>query len=204
MEARVTKMVKDAGANYIVRRSEDSCIQHNLFILKIHRFPSCTFVGSSNVSGVYLDKYTFMYVVHHALKLKAAGNLEGGETADFFLKKTTHTQMEFAGEEMTYGMLIREVIAPFLAMFFFFIRLSFSPCWNNHGRNSNIPVLVSILIYDHINNRDIVFLLRTSWNTLWFIFAAFDREKPSKKIFQIMGKTYSWFLNCFHSSVLDF
>lgn len=64
--------------------------------------------NDSSISGIYLDKYTFMHVVIHALELKHAGDKGGMETAEFFLKKTTRTRIEYTGEEMSYGMLIRD------------------------------------------------------------------------------------------------
>ena len=57
--------------------------------------------------GIFLDKYTFMYVVQHAIELQKKNEPGAKETADFFLKKTVKTRLSYTGEEMSYGMWLQ-------------------------------------------------------------------------------------------------
>ena len=61
-------------------------------------------LSKSKSPGIFLDKYTFMYVVQHALELQKKNEPGAKETADFFLKKTIKTRLSYTGEEMSYGM----------------------------------------------------------------------------------------------------
>jgi len=67
-------------------------------------------LSSSSVDGIFMDKYTYMYALSFAKKVQGGGGISSKsiEDAEFFLESTQRTKVDFDGEKMSYGILVRE------------------------------------------------------------------------------------------------
>ena len=71
-------------------------------------------LSSGSVDGIFLDKFTFMHAVSFAKDAaqQHSHHHDSGEmdaaAAKFFLEKTHRTKVNFEGEKMSYGLVVKE------------------------------------------------------------------------------------------------
>ena len=65
-------------------------------------------LSSGEVSGIFLDKYTYMHVVTYARHGKGSSEQTDVDISTFFLHDTNKVKVDYEGETMAYGVLVRE------------------------------------------------------------------------------------------------